>query len=61
MVLVLIVAAAACAFGVIASLVISWASRRSGLWNIGFAAVIVVASAGALLLMIVLVMRRFSN
>lgn len=61
MVLVLIAAAAACAFGAIASLVISWASGRSGLWNVGFAAVVVVANDGALLLTIVLVMRRFSN
>jgi hypothetical protein len=56
-----LIVAAACAFGAIASLVISWASGKSGLWNIGFAVVVVMASAGALLLAIVLVMRRFSN
>ncbi len=54
-------AAAACAFGVVASLVISWASGKSGAWNIGFAAVIAMAGAGLLLLAVVLLMRRFSN
>jgi hypothetical protein len=59
MAFVLVVAAAACAFGVIASLVFSWASGKSGLWNIGFAVFIVMASAGAVLLALVLLMRRF--
>ena len=61
MLLVLIAAAAACAFGAIASLVISWASRRSGLWNIGFAVVIVLAAAVAALAGVMLLMRRFSS
>jgi hypothetical protein len=61
MVLVLIGAACACTFGVVASLIISWASGKSGFWNIGFGVVIVLASAGVLLVAVALLMRRFSN
>jgi hypothetical protein len=61
MVLVLIVVAAACVFGVVASLIISWASGKSGFWNIGFGVVIALAGAGVLLITVALLMRRFSH
>jgi hypothetical protein len=57
---VLIVVAAACAFGIAASLTISWASGKSPLWNIGFGVVVVLLGVVLLLIGIVLLMPRFS-
>jgi len=51
----------ACAFGFVASVVISWASGKSALWNIGFGVLIVLASAGRVALGAMLLMRRFSS
>ena len=52
---------AACAIGVASSVVFTWASGKSAVWNIGFAVALVLAAAGSLLLALVLVMRRLSN
>jgi hypothetical protein len=61
MVLVLTLVAGACTFALVASLTVNWASGKSPLWNIGFAVVIVLASAGVLVLAVVLLMRIFSR
>ena len=57
MISVLIVVVAACAFGIVASVIFSWASGKSPLWNIGFAVAIVLASAAFLLTVVVLLVR----
>jgi len=57
---VLITTAAAAAFGLIASIVFSWASNRSAAWNIGFGAALVLATATSLLVAVVIAMRRFA-
>jgi hypothetical protein len=49
---------AACVCGIVASAVISKASSRSALWNIGFAVSLVVASAAALALLVSWIIRR---
>jgi hypothetical protein len=54
------VAVGACAFGLVASLVISWASGKSALWNIGFGVALALAGAGLLVVGAMLLMRRFS-
>jgi hypothetical protein len=46
----LLVAVAACAFSVIASIIFNWASDHSAAWNLGFGAVLVLAGGAALLL-----------
>ena len=43
--LLLAIALGACAIGVIASVVFTWASGKSALWNIGFAVAAVLATA----------------
>ena len=48
---------AACAIGFASSVVFTWASNKSAIWNIGFAVAIVLAAAGSLLLALVLVMQ----
>ena len=57
---VLIAIVAAAVFGLLASIVFSWASNRSAVWNIGFGAALVLATATALLVAVVIAMRRFS-
>ncbi|HEX3704629.1 MAG TPA: hypothetical protein VHU82_14965 [Vicinamibacterales bacterium] len=59
--LVILLMAAALCVTTIASIVIAWASGKSALWNIGFAALIAVASAAIIILIVILAMRRFSN
>ena len=51
----------AAVLGVGASMVFSWASGKSALWNIGFAAAVVLASAGILLIGVIVVMRQFAG
>jgi hypothetical protein len=51
----------ACVIGFVLSVVINWASGKSALWNMGFAAALVLGFTGMALLAIVIVMRRFSN
>jgi hypothetical protein len=58
--LLLFVLLGASAFGIAASVLFFWASGRSPLWNIGLALMIVLAGAAALLVAIVLAMRRLS-
>ena len=43
--LLLGVALAACAIGVVASIVINWASGKSALWNMAFAVAVVLTTA----------------
>ena len=50
----------AAVFGLLVSIVFSWASNRSAVWNIGFGAALVLATAAALLVAVVIAMRRFS-
>ena len=58
---ILIAVIAAAAFGLIASIVFSWASNRSAVWNIGFGAALVLGTAAGLLVAVVIAMRRFSH
>ena len=51
---------AAALFGLLASIVFSWASNRSAAWNIGFGAALVLATAAVLLVAVVIAMRRFA-
>ena len=51
---------AAAAFGLIASILFSWASNRSAAWNLAFGAAIVLGTAAGLLAAVVIAMRRFS-
>jgi len=57
---IVIAAVAACAFGLIASIVFSWASNRSAAWNLAFGAALVLATATGLLVAVLIAMRRFS-
>jgi len=57
---IVIAAVATCAFGLIASIVFSWASNRSAAWNLAFGAAIVLGTAAGLLTAVVIAMRRFS-
>ena len=53
---------AACAFGFLTSLVMSWASNRSALWNMVFGGVLAFAVlAGALLVAYFLTRRAYPN
>jgi hypothetical protein len=47
-----------CAFALIASLVMNWASGKSALWNIGFAVAVVTAGAGLLVLLVMFAMEH---
>ena len=51
---------AAAAFGLIASILFSWASNRSAAWNLAFGAAIVLGTAAGLLAAVVIATRRFS-
>jgi hypothetical protein len=51
---------AAAIFGLIASIVFSWASNRSAGWNLAFGAALVLGTAVGLLVAVVIAMRRFS-
>jgi hypothetical protein len=51
---------AATLFGLIASIVFSWASNRSAAWNLAFGAALVLGTAVGLLVAVVIAMRRFS-
>jgi hypothetical protein len=57
---VLITTIAAAAFGLLASVVFSWASNRSAAWNLAFGAALVLGTAAGLLTAVVIAMRRFS-
>ena len=61
MIPIAIVVVAACALGFGSSLMFTWASRKSALWNIGLGAIVVVTAAGVLMIAAALLMRRFSN
>jgi hypothetical protein len=51
---------AAASFGLIASIVFSWASNRSAAWNLAFGAALVLGAAAVLFVVVVIAMRRFS-
>lgn len=52
---ILIVIAGGCVFGIIASVVMSWASTRSALWNMMFGGILAFGVlAGALIIALVL-------
>ncbi len=57
---VLITTIAAAAFGLVASIVFSWASNRSAAWNLAFGAALVLGTATSLLAAVAIAMRRFS-
>ena len=57
---VLIAVAASAVFGLIASIVFSWASNRSAAWYLAFGAALVLGTAVGLLAVVVIAMRRFS-
>jgi hypothetical protein len=52
--------AVAAAFGLLASIVFTWASNRSAAWNLAFGAALVLATAAGLLSAVMIAMRRFS-
>ena len=47
----------ACALGFAASIVFTWASNKSPLWNMAFGAALVLGGAAGLLLAVVIIMR----
>ena len=47
-------------FGLIASIVFSWASGKSAMWNLGFGAVLVLGGAAILMVIVVILMRQFA-
>jgi hypothetical protein len=47
----------ACVFASAASILFTWASGKSALWNMAFAAALVLAAAAGLLLAVVIIMR----
>jgi hypothetical protein len=51
---------AATLVGLLASIVFSWASSRSAVWNLAFGAALVIGTAAGLLAAVVVAMRRFS-
>jgi hypothetical protein len=57
---ILIAIVVAGGFGLIASVVFSWASNRSAAWNLAFGSVLVLGAAAVLLLSVLIAMRRFS-
>jgi hypothetical protein len=61
MVLLIATVVCACAFALLASVGISWASRRSPLWNIGLAVVVTLVGAAVLLFGVMLLMRQFEG
>jgi XapX domain-containing protein len=56
----LIAALAAAAFGLLASIVFSWASNRSPAWNLAFGAALVLGTAVGLLTAAIMAMRWYS-
>jgi len=58
MAVILAAVVGACAFALVASLVMNWASGKSALWNIGFAVALVAAGAGVLLLFVMFAMQQ---
>jgi hypothetical protein len=57
LVLLLLIAGAAVA----ASMMFTWASGKSPLWNVFFGAVLALAGAGILLLLILFAIRQFAS
>jgi len=57
---ILVAIVAAAAFGLLASIMFSWASNRSAAWNIAFGAALVLGTAVCLLAGVMVAMRRFS-
>jgi ABC-type Mn2+/Zn2+ transport system permease subunit len=56
------VIAGACVFGVLASVVMGWASNRSALWNMVFGGVLALAVlAGAVIIAFLLTRAAFPN
>jgi|RhiMetStandDraft_4_1073278.scaffolds.fasta_scaffold1396904_1 XapX domain-containing protein len=56
----LVAAIAAAAFGLLASIVFSWASNRSPAWNLAFGAALVLGTAAGLLAAVTIAMRWYS-
>ncbi len=56
----LVAAIAAAAFGLLASIVFSWASNRSPAWNLAFGAALVLGTAAGLLVAVMIAMRWYS-
>jgi hypothetical protein len=48
----------ACAIGLFSSMIFTWASNKSAVWNIGFAIFLVLAATVGLLLAVALLLRR---
>jgi hypothetical protein len=59
--LVLLFIAGAAVFAIAASMMFTWASGKSPLWNVFFGAVLALAGAGILLRLILFAMRQFAN
>jgi multidrug transporter EmrE-like cation transporter len=57
MLVALLVASLAGAFGVAGSMLLNWTSGKSPLWNIGFFLVLVLTSAAGLLLILTVLSR----
>jgi hypothetical protein len=55
---ILVAIVVAAAFGLLASIVFSWASNRSAAWNIAFGAALVLGTAACLLAGVMIAMRR---
>ena len=55
--MIILVLAGACLFGIAASIVMSWASNRSPLWNIIFSGALVFAIFAALALVVIVLTR----
>jgi len=58
---ILIATIAAAVFGLLASIVFSWASNRSAMWNIALGIALVFGAAAGLLAAVVIAMRRISH
>jgi hypothetical protein len=52
---------AASVFGLVASVVFIWASHRSAAWNLVFGGALVLGTAAALLVTVMIAMWRFSH
>ena len=59
--LVLLLLIAGAGFAVAASMMFTWASGKSPLWNVFFGAVLALAGAGILLLLVLFAMRQFAS
>lgn len=61
MIAILMAIVAACAIGFGASLVFTWASRQSAVWNIGFGIVLVLTAATVVIVALTFLTRGISD